>query len=144
MNPTKKRPVIPCGVAVIRRGREFLISQRNKDDTLGSYWEFPGGRKNPGETFEQCVVRESKEELGIRVAVEGKLMDVRREYADHVIWLNFFMCSHVSGEPQPLESQQVLWTDVERLSTFNFPPANEPVIEKLVKRYASKPDPAKA
>lgn len=127
----RRVPVIPCGVAVVRRGREFLIAQRQADDTFGSYWEFPGGRKNPGERFEDCVVREAREELGIEIAVERPLLQVRRRFHRRLIWLNFYLCRLVSGQPRPLESQRAEWVDVDRLEGFAFPPANERVIRKL-------------
>ncbi len=130
-----KRSVIPCGVAIIRRGREFLISQRKDDDTFGSFWEFPGGKRNPGETFEQCVVRETREELGVEIKVVEKFDEMRKKYHDRVIWLNFYLCSFLSGNPQPIECQKVLWTDLESLKDFKFPPANDVIIEKLRKRF---------
>lgn len=128
----KRPPVIPCGVALIRRGREFLISQRKKDDTFGSLWEFPGGKKDRGETFEACVKREVREELGIDVRVERPFMELRRRYPDRVVWLKFFLCTHLSGEPEPIESDAVQWADVSHLSQFAFPPANEKVIRRLI------------
>ena len=137
MKPSKKSPVIPCGVALIRRGREFLISQRNNDDTFGSFWEFPGGKKNPGETFEDCVVRETMEELGVRVSVQKKFMEIRKEHNKKVIWLNFYLCEHLSGDPRPIECQNVRWTDVAELKNFRFPPANEVVIAALLKDFAA-------
>jgi A/G-specific adenine glycosylase len=123
--------VIPCGVALIRRGRQFLISQRKKDDTFGSKWEFPGGKKDPGETFEECVAREVKEETGVDVEVHEKFMEIRRRYHERVIWLNFYLCSYKAGEPTPVDCEQVLWADVERLKDYDFPPANDEVIRKL-------------
>jgi A/G-specific adenine glycosylase len=128
----RKTPVIPCGVAVIRRGREVLIAQRNADDTFGSFWEFPGGKKNPGESFTDCVRRETKEELGIDIRVRHKLMEIRKSYNQKVIWLNFYLCDYLSGEPRPIECQQVRWADVADLKNFRFPPANEIVIESLL------------
>ena len=136
---TKKRiTVIPCGVALIRRDREFLIAQRNAGDTLGSFWEFPGGKKESGECFEECVAREAMEELGIRVAVHEKFFDVRKHYNGRVIWLNFYLCSHISGEPKPIECQEVRWVDVAELRKVKFPPANAPVVEKLIKLCGPK------
>ena len=136
MKKKKLLPVIPCGVAVIRRDREFLIAQRNKDDTFGSYWEFPGGKKLPEETFEQCVVRETKEELDIDVTVEHKLMEIRKKFNEKIIWLNFYLCSHTAGEPKALDCQNVQWADVAELKKFRFPPANEAVINKLLRLCA--------
>ncbi len=123
--------MIPCGVALIQKGREFLISQRRKEDTFGSLWEFPGGKKNSDESFEDCVVREVKEEIGIDVAVHTKFMQIRRPYHERIIWLNFFLCSHLSGEPKAIECERVVWVDVDQLSQYKFPPANEKVIRRL-------------
>jgi len=129
----KDYPVIPCGVALIRRGKSILISQRMENDSFGSFWEFPGGRKNSGETFEECVAREVNEEIGIRVSVHEKFMEMKHEYHERVIWLNFYLCALLSGEPRPLECQNVKWVDVSELKSFRFPPANDKVIEKLNK-----------
>ena len=127
--------VIPCGVALIREGRRFLVSQRHDEDTFGSFWEFPGGKKNHDETFEQCVAREVKEEIGIDVAVHEKLMELKRPYHERIVWLNFFLCSPVSGRPKPVDCQQVLWVDVNELVRYSFPPANDQVIEKLMQMF---------
>ena len=132
----KEQRTIPCGVGVIRRDREFLIAQRHEEDSFGSFWEFPGGKKNPDETFEDCVLRETEEELGVKVLVRSKLMEIRRKYKQRIIWLNFFLCDYVSGEPRPIDCQRVRWVDVEKLKDFKFPPANGRVIAKLVKAYA--------
>lgn len=134
-NKSRKFPVIACGVAIIRRGREFLIAQRNPQDTLGSFWEFPGGKRMAGETFEACVAREAKEELGIEIRVDQKLMAVRKKYGTRVIWLNFFLCTHMAGNPKPLDCQKVEWADLDDLSGYKFPPANERVIETLVRNF---------
>ena len=125
--------VIPCGVAIIRRGREFLIAQRKKNDTFAFFWEFPGGKKDKSESFEQCVAREVKEETGIDVQVHEKFAEIRRTYHDRTIWLNFFLCSYISGDPSPVDCEKVQWADVAELENFKFPPANEEVIHKLKK-----------
>ncbi len=129
-----KMHVIPCGVALIRKGREFLIAQRRKEDTFGSLWEFPGGKKHIEESFEACVAREVMEEIGIEVSVHEKFMQIRRPYHERIIWLNFFMCTHISGEPQAIECEKFAWVDVEKLSSYPFPPANEKVIRRLVQK----------
>lgn len=137
---SRKPSIIPCGVALIRRGREFLISQRKKEDTFGSLWEFPGGKKDHDETFEDCVKREVREELGIDVRVERPFMEIRRRYPDRVVWLRFFLCTHLSGDPEPIESDAVQWADVADLKRFAFPPANDKVIRRLLD-LCSKGDP---
>src|SRR3990167_6369689 len=126
-DPDKDPDTLPVGVALIRDKRRFLIAQRLDGDSFGSLWEFPGGKKNPDETFEQCVVREVKEEIGIDVAVHAKYMEMRRPYHERVIWLNFFLCTVLGGEPKPVECQKVLWADVDELGGYSFPPPNEPI-----------------
>ena len=133
---SKSLPVIPCGVALIRDGRRFLIAQRNCDDTFGSLWEFPGGKKNKDESFEQCVAREVQEEIGIDVNVHEKFMEIRREYHERIIWLNFYLCEKVSGDPKAVDCQKVEWADIDKLAEYAFPPANEKVIDKLKARFA--------
>lgn len=130
--------VIPCGVAIIRNGKEFLIAQRNADDSFGSFWEFPGGKKNSDETFEECVVREVKEETGIDIRVQKKFFEMKREYNERIIWLNFFICDYISGQPQALDCQKVVWASLDHLKDFNFPPANELVIDGLIKEYGDQ------
>ncbi|MBI3251965.1 MAG: 8-oxo-dGTP diphosphatase MutT [Candidatus Omnitrophica bacterium] len=133
---TEEAGVVPCGVGVIRREREFLIAQRCAEDTFAHFWEFPGGKKNPGESFEECVARELKEELGIEVRVREKLMDIRKVLDNKIIWLNFYLCEHLSGEPRAIECQNVRWVDVRALKNYAFPPANEIVIDRLIETYA--------
>ena len=84
------------------------------------------------------MVREAREELGIEIAVEKKFMEIKKEYKERVIWLNFYMCSYVSGQPRPIECQKVLWVDLADLKNFDFPPANEAVIDNLMRAYGGE------
>ncbi len=131
MKTAKKETVIPCGVAIIRHGERFLISQRRADDTLGSFWEFPGGKKAETESFEDCAVRETMEEIGVSIRVERLFMDVKKRYKGKTIWLHFFLCDYISGEPRAIDCQDTAWTDLAGLKKFKFPPTNQPVIERL-------------
>ena len=124
-------PLIPCGVALIRRGNEYLIAQRKKEDSFGLFWEFPGGKKELDETFEECVAREIKEETGLIVEVGKKFMEIKKRYNQNTIWLNFYLCSYVSGEAEPLDCEKTVWAKLDELENYKFPPANERVIKKL-------------
>ena len=76
------------------------------------------------------------EEIGIDIRVEKKFMELKKTYKERVIWLNFYLCAHLRGEPKPIDCQDVRWADVTELKNFRFPPANEKVIEGLVREYA--------
>jgi A/G-specific adenine glycosylase len=121
-----------CGVAVIRRGREFLIAKRRANDSFGSFWEFPGGSKLPEESLKDCVLREIREELDIEIKVIKKIFSVPGASLDRKFLLHFFLCDYVSGDPKPLESEKVEWVDLTRLGKFKFPPANYKVIDRLI------------
>ena len=82
--------------------------------------------------------REITEEVGIDIAVGKKYMEIWRVHGQKVIWLNFFLCAYVAGEPQPLECQKVVWVDVEQLKSYRFPPANQRVIARLAGDHARR------
>jgi len=144
---------IDVAVCVIRNGSTFLISQRREDDHFGGFWEFPGGKREDGETLEAAATREAKEEVGLDVAIESYLMKIENPYRHKNITLHFFLCSILrpSGadtrdkvsdtfepvEAQTLECQAVRWVGAEGLVEHLFPPANAKVIEYLRETFAS-------
>ena len=125
------RPWLDVAAGLVFRDRRLLISQRYAQDHLGGLWEFPGGKREPGETFEQCLIRELREELGIEVAVEELLDNVIHEYPTRTIRLKFFRCRLRDGEPQALGCQAFEWVRVEGLAAHPFPPADALLLEKL-------------
>ena len=128
------RKLIEVSAALIFRNGKLLITQRHADDHLGGLWEFPGGKREPGETFEQCLVREIREELGVEIAV-GELFDeIHHDYPGKSVRLKFFLCGLVACEPQPLDCAAVKWIDHEGLNTHEFPAADARLLEKL-KRF---------
>ena len=124
-------PVIDCAVCVIRDRSRVLIAQRNEDDSFGGFWEFPGGKKENGETLEACAVREALEEVGLRIEVEKRLMTVRNPYRERHINLHFFLCRAADVRARPLECRDCRWVEVRELAKYSFPPANETVIAFL-------------
>lgn len=136
---------VDVAVCVIRSGRHFLISQRKADDHFGGYWEFPGGKREEGETLELCAVREAKEEVGLDVEIESFVMTVENPYKDRRINLHFFLCRAVATrgaaqdhpEAQLLECQAVRWVEAGGLADYLFPPANSPVIRYLHETFAA-------
>lgn len=123
--------VIGVGV-VINAAGEVLIDQRLEEGLLGGMWEFPGGKQEQGETIETCIARELKEELGIAVAVGDELITVDHAYSHKKLRFVVHLCTWISGEPQPLASQQVRWVRPDDLGNYAFPAANARIIEALL------------
>ena len=128
--------VIGVGV-VLNAAGEVLIDQRLTEGLLGGLWEFPGGKKESGESIEACITRELQEELAIAVTVGEELISVDHAYSHKKLRFVVHLCQWVSGEPQPLASQQVRWVRPKQLKEFPFPAANARIIEALLKRLAT-------
>src|SRR5580704_10031987 len=125
------RQSIEVSAALIFRAGKLLITQRHAKAHLGGRWEFPGGKREPGETFEQCLVREIREELGVEIAV-GELFDeISHTYPEKSVHLKFFLCKLISGEPQTLDCAAVEWIDKAGLEAHEFPAADARLSEKL-------------
>ncbi|WP_339384586.1 A/G-specific adenine glycosylase [Oscillatoria sp. FACHB-1407] len=121
------------GVAVIWDDQDnILIDRRRQEGLLGGLWEFPGGKVEPGETIEECIKREIQEELGIDIEVGDRLMTVNHTYSHFHVTLNVHHCRHLSGEPQPIECDEVKWVTLDELHEYPFPKANVQIIDALL------------
>ena len=109
----------------------MLITQRPLDSHLGGRWEFPGGKREPGETFQQCLRRELREELGIEVAVGELIESLTHEYPEKTVHLKFFRCAWRKHEPQALGCPAFRWVTAEALEQHDFPPADARLLDKL-------------
>ena len=125
------RHVIAVSAALIFRDGQLLITQRHAKSHLGGLWEFPGGKREAGETFEQCLVREIREELGVEISVGKLFEEIRHDYPEKSVHLKFFICELISGEPQPLDCAAVKWIDQAGLDTHEFPAADAQLLVKL-------------
>jgi A/G-specific adenine glycosylase len=127
------------GVAVIWNDQDqLLIDRRKQEGLLGGLWEFPGGKIEPDETVEGCIRREIQEELGIQVEVGDQLTTVTHTYSHFKVTLNVHHCTHVSGEPQPIECDEIRWVTMDEIEQFPFPKANIHIIEALKQYWNSK------
>ena len=117
---------------VVNAAREVLIDQRLEEGLLGGMWEFPGGKQCEGGTIENCIARELEEELGITVTVGDELITIDHAYSHKKLRFVVHFCQLMSGEPQPLASQQVRWVRPDQLKDFAFPAANARIIEALL------------
>jgi len=129
----QRRPLPHHDVAagVIWRSDQLLISKRHTDDLLGGLWELPGGTRESGETLEECLVREIREELGIEIAVGELIMSVRHAYTHFRVTIHVFHCCYLSGEPQALGCADWRWVRPDELDDFAFPAADRRIIAAL-------------
>jgi len=132
---TESRKPLPhkqIGVAVIADSEgKILIDRRKQEGLLGGLWEFPGGKIEPGESVEDCVRREIKEELGIEIEVGDRLITINHAYTHFKVTLNVFNCKHISGTPQPIECDEVKWVTLDEIEDYPFPKANGQIIEAM-------------
>ena len=131
-----KRVDVP--IAIIRRGRQILICRRSPDTRLGGYWEFPGGKVEPGETIEQALERELHEELAIEATPTTALATIEHDYPDIQVRLHPFICIHRAGEPQALACDEVRWIAPADLCNFQFPPANADLLAEVMAKLAEE------
>ena len=123
--------VIEVSAALIFRSGKLLITQRPAEAHLGGLWEFPGGKREADESFEQCLVRELREELGIEVSVGDVVEDLTHAYVEKTVRLRFFHCLIKSGAPQPIGCAAIKWICRDELAEHDFPAADARLIQKL-------------
>ena len=128
----KSNQTLECGIAVIQdeKGR-ILISKRRYSDSYGGYWEFPGGKKRPSETFEECVIREAHEELGIHISIKQFLKKIDYRYPDHPVSLHFYLCHLEEGEPRCGICEECKWVFPKECEKETFLPASLPILALL-------------
>ena len=124
--------LVEVTAAIIRdeRGR-YLITQRRRGSHLEGLWEFPGGKRDAGESLSACLRRELTEELGATFDVGVEVATIEWEYSDRTVVLHFFECRLAAGTIEPQESQAMAWVEPERLRDYEFPPADREVLERL-------------
>jgi mutator protein MutT len=125
------RKSIEVSAALIFRDGKLLITQRHVGAHLGGLWEFPGGKREAGETFEQCLVREIREELGVDISAGELFEEISHTYPEKSVHLKFFACKLLSGEPQPLGCAAFKWVGKSELDGYAFPAADTQLLQKL-------------
>jgi len=123
--------VIEVAAGLIHRDGRYLIARRKRGVHLAGFWEFPGGKREAGESLTECLQRELFEELSIRVDLPIPYRIIRHDYQDRIIELHFFRCAIEQGEPMPIGCEEIRWVWPEDLTRFKFPPADCAVIEAL-------------
>jgi A/G-specific adenine glycosylase len=132
---SKPRKVIPhheVTAGIIHRGDQILIAKRKDEGLLGGLWEFPGGKQEAGETLQECLQRELREELAIEVSVGDLYCAIKHAYTHFRITLNVFECNYLSGVPQAIGCTEWRWIEPKDLTDFPFPKADRTIISKLL------------
>ena len=118
--------------ALIWKNNKFMICQRPAHKARCLLWEFVGGKVEPGETKEQALIRECREELAITLSVGEVFMDVIHEYPDLTVHLTLFNAIIAEGEPQMLEHNDIRWITPSEISNYDFCPADEEILKKII------------
>lgn len=121
---------IVVAAAVIERDGAFLVTRRPQGVHLEGYWEFPGGKCEPGESYGACLIRELREELGVDVVVGAEMHATVHAYPDRQVELHFLQCE-LCGDPAPEQGQAMQWVRRHELAALRFPPADEELIRRL-------------
>ena len=122
---------VEASAALIFQNGKLLITQRHTNAHLGGLWEFPGGKREDDETFEECLVRELREELGVEVQVGKLFEEFTHAYPDKSVRLRFFLCELIEGEPEPIDCAAIQWISKSELTDYEFPAADARLLDKL-------------
>ena len=124
------QPIDVAAALIFNQGK-LLITQRRPDDHLPNLWEFPGGKVEPEETFEACLIREIREELAIEISVGRLVEEITHSYPEKTVRLCFFHCGLVAGEPKAIHVQAFAWVTQSELKNYEFPAADAQLITRL-------------
>lgn len=122
---------VEVALALTFRKDRWLVTRRRADVHLPSVWEFPGGKRTPGESAEAAAVRELSEECGVVAEVVETLAPVTHRYPERVVELVPVICRWRSGTPRPIESDACRWVTIQELRELNFPAANNAILVAL-------------
>ncbi len=121
--------------ALIWQDDKFMICQRPAHKARGLLWEFVGGKVEAGETKEEALVRECREELDVLLSVGDVFMDVTHQYPDLTVHLTLFNATIANGKPKMLEHNDIQWITPQEIPNYAFCPADEEILEKIIERY---------
>jgi 8-oxo-dGTP diphosphatase len=131
---TGKRLLLVAACALVDADGRVLLAQRPEGKQLAGLWEFPGGKVEPGETPEQCLIRELQEEIGIETDIPclAPLTFASHSYDDFHLLMPLFVCRRFRGIAQPNEGQALKWVRPKQMRDYPMPPADAPLIQFLI------------
>jgi 8-oxo-dGTP diphosphatase len=124
---------IPVGIGIIHRDNRFLVRQRPAGTVYAGYWEFPGGKCEPGEDPAQATARECLEEVGLAVVVGPLRCVTTYRYPHGLVRLHFYDCTIRDPAGEPPTGSGFQWVMADRLISLRFPEANEPILAELAR-----------
>lgn len=129
----KKReiPRIYVAAGILWREDMLLVAKRPLTEPKAGYWEFPGGKKEPGEPIEATLIRELQEELGVTCTQLIPFTQIEHDYPDMQVCLHLFHVTEFTGEPQPLLNQELRWVEIGELEKLNFLPADRQILRHI-------------
>lgn len=134
----KNKRLIEVGVACIHRHNQYLIQTRPDDKSFAGQWEFPGGKRKPKESYRDCVKREIMEEIGIEVSVRPHFFAELHHFDTCDLLLKFHRCQIQSGEPRPMEGQEIKWVHVSEFDQVSFLQTNGKALA-AIKKFSKAP-----
>lgn len=117
--------------ALIWDGSRFLICQRPAHKARGLLWEFVGGKVEPGESKEDALIRECREELAVTISAGEVFMEVDHDYPDLNVHLTLFNAAIIEGTPRMLEHNDIRWITVDEIPQYEFCPADKEILRRL-------------
>ncbi len=120
-----------AAVILENQQKKVLIGRRRAGGSCSGLWEFPGGKVEPGETLEQCAVRECREELGVTVRLRDIFDKAVHAYPDRTVALTFFRGEIAEGQPKTTVHHEICWADKKMLTGYEFCPADRDILKKL-------------
>ena len=127
--------MIEVVAALIWKNNKFMICQRPAHKARGLLWEFVGGKVESGETKEQALIRECREELNVLLSVGDMFMDVTHEYPDLTVHLTLFNATIAEGKPQKLEHNDIQWISPSEIQNYEFCPADKEILARICEVY---------
>jgi len=124
-------PEVEVAAGLIIKDGKVLITQRRNSAHLGGLWEWPGGKRQPGESFEACLTREVMEELGLAIAVHEQVASAEHVDTERRVRLRFYRCTILGGEPRPLGCEACRWVIPAEICIYPFPPADDPLVRRI-------------
>lgn len=121
--------------ALIWQGEKFMICQRPAHKARGLLWEFVGGKVEAGETPQEALIRECREEIDVLLSVGDVFMDVTHEYPDLTMHLTLFHATVAEGEPQMLEHNDIQWITPEEIPNYDFCPADVEILDRIMQEF---------